>query len=131
VEFCEKLREKSSILSGDGEDTKAPKILRGANNVPGNLALATVARFLPGPKKGPATFVDSLNNTRREGTCSHSVGDHGGKDRVYQKKATSNGERGPIQFAHMIRCLDIFMSRWLLHISFLFQNTMKKHVLHI
>jgi hypothetical protein len=93
VEFCEKLREKGSILSVDGEDTKAPKILRSANNVPGNLALATIARFLPRPKKGPVTFVNSLNNPRREGTRSHSVGNHGGKDRVDQKKATSNGER--------------------------------------
>jgi hypothetical protein len=93
VQFCEKLREKGSILSVDGEDTKAPKVLRGANNVPGNLALTIVARFLPSPKKGLTSFVNSLNNTRREGPRSHSVGDNGGKDRVNKKQATSNGER--------------------------------------
>jgi hypothetical protein len=93
VEFCEKLREKGSVLSGDGEDTKAPKILRGADNVPGNLALATIARFLPSPKEGPTTFVNSLNDTRREGASGHGVGDHGGEDRIDQKKTTSNRER--------------------------------------
>jgi hypothetical protein len=66
MEFCEEFSKKSRALGGDGEHSKAAKLLGNTNICPSNLALAPVTGLFTGPEEGAAPFVDSLDHPERK-----------------------------------------------------------------
>jgi hypothetical protein len=76
----------------DGEKAEPPKFVWGADIFPGNFAVPAMASFLSGPKEGPATFVNSLNDSSRKESGGHSMGEHGREDRVNENQAPSDRE---------------------------------------
>jgi hypothetical protein len=51
-----------------------------------------MASFLPGPEEGSVPFVDGLNNPSKKKSNSHSVGEHGRKNRVNEDQTSPDGE---------------------------------------
>jgi hypothetical protein len=92
VDFCEKFREKGRVLGGEGNDPQPAIFFRDADVFPSHLALASIASFLSGPEESPASLIDGLDNTGREESYTHGMGQHRGEYRVDEEKATSNGE---------------------------------------
>jgi hypothetical protein len=82
MKFGEKLRKEGSILSGNGEDTKAPRTFGRADNGPSNLTLPTRTRLFPSPKEGAAALVNGLDHRNREDASTHGMSHHGREHRI-------------------------------------------------
>jgi hypothetical protein len=65
--------------------------------------LAAIARFLASPKEGTPPFINSLNDTRREKTGSHCMGNHGCENGINEKQSAANRQRAapPAREAHV------------------------------
>jgi hypothetical protein len=94
VHFGKEFSEERRVLGGDGEDAETSFFLRDTDIVPSDLALAAIAGFLSGPEESTPAFINSRDNTGRENTRSHGMGNHCSEDRINEDKPAANGE-GP------------------------------------
>jgi hypothetical protein len=69
-------------LGREREDAQPTKVLRGANDRPGYLALTAVASFLTRRKKSSTSLIYSLDNSSRKDASAHGMGEHGSEDGV-------------------------------------------------
>jgi hypothetical protein len=94
MELGKELGEKGRVLSRNREDPEPADTFWGADNVPRDLALAAGAVIVAIPKEGTPSFINSLNDSRREKSSAHGMSEHGREDRVDKDKPPTNGE-GP------------------------------------
>jgi hypothetical protein len=92
VKLREELREESEVLGLNRKDTQSTKFFGDADVGPGNLALPTIAVFLPGPEKGAPPLVNSLDDACGEKASAHGVGKHRSEDKVNKKETPPNRE---------------------------------------
>lgn len=92
VQLCEELSEESGVLGLNRKDAQATKFFGGADVGPGNLALPTIAVFVPSPEKGAPPLVNGLNDASWKKASAHGVGEHRSKDRVNKKETPPNRE---------------------------------------
>jgi hypothetical protein len=85
VEFGEEFGKESGVLVANGEDSHSPVALRGADSLPSELALTTIASFLSSPKKSAPAFVNGFNHACWKNSGSQGMSKHGSKNRIDKK----------------------------------------------
>jgi hypothetical protein len=107
VKLREELREESEVLGLNRKDTQSTKFFGDADVGPGNLALPTIAVFLPGPEKGAPPLVNSLDDACGEKASAHGVGEHRSEDKVNKKETPPIGRHLPRQPESLMSLLDM------------------------